>query len=299
MGQFNSIGIVARRHDGSPDRASADTLNAVLHCLRGFGKKVVLDASVLPYLPESATVERAQLAAQCDLAVVIGGDGTLLDAGRTLAPLGVPLVGVHAGKLGFMVDVQTDTLYESFTDIFSNQYLEEPRLMLQLVVEQDGQRSAPQVAVNDIVLTNQAGIRMVDFETWQGSTFISLHKADGFIVATPTGSTAYALSGGGPVMYPTLDAITLVPICPHALSDRPLVMSAKEPVRVVVKGDSRTEALVTCDGQIHTRLSPGAQLHISKADKSMRLIHPRRYDYFRILRDKLRWGRGPDPISAS
>lgn len=298
MSQFNSIGIVARRYDARPDRANADTLNAVLHCLRGFGKKLLLDASVAPYLPDAQTLPRAELAAAADLVVVVGGDGTLLDAGRTLAPLGVPLVGVHGGKLGFMVDVQTDTLYESFTDIFGGHFIEEPRLMLQLVIEQNGQRSEPQVAVNDVVLTNNAGIRMVEFETWQGDTFISLHKADGFIVATPTGSTAYALSGGGPVMYPTLEALALVPICPHALSDRPVVMSANVPVRIVVKGDARTQAVVTCDGQVSTPVACGGQLHIQRAEKSLRLIHPRRYDYFRILRDKLRWGRGPDPVST-
>ncbi len=293
MGQFNRIGIVARRFDGTPDRANADTLNAVLHCLRGFGKSFLLDASCAPYLPDAETVPRSALAEGCDLVVVVGGDGTLLDAGRTLAPYGVALVGVHGGKLGFMVDVQTNTLYEAFTDIFGGAAVEESRLLLQLEIEQNGLRSAPQVAVNDVVLTNTAGIRMVEFETWQGESFISLHKADGFIVSTPTGSTAYALSGGGPVMYPTLAAIALVPICPHALSDRPVVMAADVPVRIVVRGDSRTQALVTCDGQISTPLVPGAVLHVSRAPQDMRLIHPRRYDYFRILRDKLRWGRGP------
>lgn len=297
MSSFHTIGVIARRTEGRTDHNNTATLQAVIKALESHGRRVMLDSTCAPYLPEAITHPRLDLAHASDLVVVVGGDGTLLDAGRTLAPHDVPLVGVHGGKLGFMVDVQLETLEQCFSEILNGEFVEEPRLMLSLVVEQDGQRLPPQYAVNDVVLSNQASIRMVEFETWQGENFISLHKADGMIVATPTGSTAYALSGGGPVLHPSMQALALVPICPHTLSDRPIVLPAAAKIRIVVRGDARTQAMVTCDGQINTSLSPGAVLHLKQAAHPLRLIHPRRYDFFAILREKLRWGRGPEPLS--
>jgi len=172
------------------------------------------------------------------------------------------------------------------------------RLLLQARVHRaDGSFSEPLLALNDIVLRNQATIRMLDFETWLDDEFISAHRADGIIVSTPTGSTAYALSGGGPVLHPGLDALTLVPICPHTLSDRPIVVGAGKPIRIVLRGDI-SGATVTCDGQIGLPLEPGDEIRISRSPYTLRLIHPHRFAYFELLRNKLQWGRSQASLQS-
>jgi NAD+ kinase len=147
------------------------------------------------------------------------------------------------------------------------------------------------LAINDVVMRNQAAVRMLEFETWRGDEFISLHRADGLIVATPTGSTAYALSGGGPVIHPGLEALAVVPICPHTLSDRPVVIGADHPVRVVLGGARGTRAMCTCDGQASVTVNVGDTVEITRSNHVLELIHPKNYKYFNILRNKLHWGR--------
>jgi NAD+ kinase len=150
----------------------------------------------------------------------------------------------------------------------------------------------PELAVNDVVVRNQASIRMLEFETWLNEEFISQHRADGIVVSTPTGSTAYALSGGGPVLHPSISALTLVPICPHTLSDRPIVVPAGGVIRIVLRGEV-SGVSVTCDGQVSVTLDAGDTVEIASSPHPLRLIHPRNYSYFELLRSKLHWGRGP------
>jgi NAD+ kinase len=160
----------------------------------------------------------------------------------------------------------------------------------------DGSLGAPMLAVNDIVVRNQASIRMIEFSTWLAQEseweFICQHRADGIIVSTATGSTAYALSSGGPVLHPSVEAVAIVPICPHTLSDRPIVVPAARTIRIVL-GRDETTATVTCDGQIGEALAPGDTVEISRSPHALRLIHPRNYSYFELLRDKLHWGQNP------
>lgn len=278
---FQRIGIIAKQ-----DPRVRQTVHALQSCLRRLG---------CDSLEAESPSNRRQLGAECQLVIVVGGDGTLLSAARDLAVSGVPILGINLGRLGFMVDVNPAEMEEALAPILSGEYVSEERLLLNAqVLRKDGRVAGPFLAVNDVVIRNQAEIRMLEFETWLDGQFISQHRADGFIVSSPTGSTAYALSGGGPVLHPGLQALALVPICPHTLSDRPIVVGADRTVRIVLRGGPDARAMFTCDGQTTESLAPGESVSIMRAQESLRLIHPRDYNYFEILRSKLHWGRGPD-----
>jgi NAD+ kinase len=288
MPQFQTVGVIGKPNDARV----APTLRAVAGHLARHGCEVLVErASAAAVRGRGRPVSRDVLAQRADLAVVVGGDGTLLNAGRTLAPAGVPILGVNAGRLGFMVDVAPADVRSALDAVLKGRYVREPRLMLSAAVRSGRRVRGPFLAINDVVMRNQAAVRMLEFETWLGDEFISLHRADGLIVATPTGSTAYALSGGGPVMHPGLEALAVVPICPHTLSDRPVVIGAGRPVRVVLGGARGTRAMCTCDGQANVTVKAGDTVEIVRSNHVLELIHPRNYKYFNILRNKLHWGR--------
>ena len=288
---FSTIGVIGK----TADPGVAPTLRALVDYLRARGCEVRLDPSSANHLGEKQTFTREQIGADCDLAVVVGGDGTLLDAARAVADKGVPLLGVNLGRLGFMVDVLPAEMLQTLDQVFAGNYVREERLMLAASVAAGAAEVGPFQALNDVVVRNREFARVIEFDTYKDGTFISHHRADGLIVATPTGSTAYALSGGGPVLHPALPAIVLVPICPHTLSDRPLVLDAGSEIEVVVEAGFPTQALVTCDGQLRHELQGGDRVRIRRADKTVHLIHPPGYDYFKLLRSKLQWGRARQP----
>lgn len=290
MSAFQRLGIIGKR-----DAKATDTVGRLIDWLTAAGREPLLDERLKSDLgrPKACYLSREQLAEACDLVLVVGGDGTLLSAARTLAPRGVPILGINQGRLGFMVDVPPTDLAGPIAAILEGHFVADQRLILEANVHRGERVIGPYFAINDVVIRNQASIRMLEFETWRSHQFISQHRADGLIVSTPTGSTAYALSSGGPVIHPALEALSLVPICPHTLSDRPLVVSADQPIQVILQGGNGTRAMVTCDGQTHETLLPGDRLHIERAPFRLHLIHPAGYDYFGILRDKLHWGRAP------
>ncbi len=290
MKPFRVVGVIGKRRE-----PNVELLRELCASLRRLGCEVLIeDNAALGSDAPATRVDRDQLSARSELIVVVGGDGTLLDAGRSLAHTHKPLLGINQGRLGFMVDVAPESMNESLTAIIGGDYAVEDRLLLSATVERGGSRDgSARLAVNDVVIRNQATIRMIEFETWLDREFISNHRADGMIIASPTGSTAYALSGGGPLLHPSLSAIALVPICPHTLSDRPIVVDGQRPIRIVIRGVDRAQAMVTFDGQTSETLEPGDVVEVSRAAHPLRLIHPTGYSYFRILRDKLRWGSGP------
>lgn len=296
---FQTVGVIGKRRDPRV----TDTLARLCALLREHRRDVLVETETARLLPAGSceTGSREQLASRCQLIVVIGGDGTLLDAGRSLASSDVPILGVNQGRLGFLVDVRPEDMGTTLAALFRGEYIRETRLVLEARVRRaDGGLSLPWMAVNDVVIRNQAAIRMVEFATYlasdvgdgSGWEFISQHRADGFIVSTATGSTAYALSGGGPVVHPALAALALVPICPHTLSDRPIVVPASRTVRIVL-GPNESGATMTCDGQIGTALSPSDAVEIRRSPQDLVLVHPCSYSYFELLRDKLDWGRIP------
>jgi NAD+ kinase len=214
----------------------------------------------------------------------------LVQAARHVPRRGVPLLGINRGRLGFLTDISPEHMLEAVDAILAGDYLEERRLMLSAQIG-DGSSHPKLVALNDVVLQKGETGRMLDFVTTVDGSYVNAHRGDGLIVATPTGSTAYALSCGGPIIQPNVDALVMVPICPHTLSDRPLVLKLTSSIEVRVDTGVGSAAHVVCDGEDLGRIASGDILRIGLADESVTLLHPRDYNYYELLRSKLNWGR--------
>jgi NAD+ kinase len=241
--------------------------------------------------PTIRFVEEEKIAGLADLIVAVGGDGTMLHAAGLAQEHNVPLLGINRGQLGFLADVTPDQMLQSLDNILNGEYSRESRLLLDAhLVKPDGSVITAS-ALNDIVLQRHRTGRMMNFETSIDNKYVNTHSGDGLIVATPTGSTAYALSCGGPIIEPQLDAIVVVPICPHTLSDRPIVVPATLEIEVRLIECIDTQAEVTADGHSFGTLTAMDRLLISAADNRIRLIHPPGHDFYEILRSKLHWGR--------
>lgn len=256
--------------------------------------KAGIDVISLPNAAGALKVQAVQdsdIADVADLIIAVGGDGTMLHAAALTGNGRVPLLGVNRGRLGFLADVSPAEMLENLQQILAGQFSRETRLQLDArIVSADGsQRTA--VALNDIVLQRRDTGRMVDIETRIADRYVNTHAGDGLIIATPTGSTAYALSCGGPIIEPLLDAVVIVPICPHTLSDRPIVIPANLDIKVKLLPRDDTKAEVTVDGNSIGALDPDDRLVISESADRITLIHPPGYDYYGILRSKLHWGR--------
>lgn len=236
-------------------------------------------------------VAESALLAGAELVVAIGGDGTLLHAAGLVAGHDIPLLGINRGRLGFLTDVMPDDMLASVDAALDGHCSIDARALLAAeFLSPTGERKRG-LALNDVVVQKSQSGHLVDFETWIDDRFVNTHGGDGLIVATATGSTAYALSVGGPIVAPDLDVVVVAPICPHTLSDRPIVVSARSTieVRLIDRPDSLAE--VACDGHSLGTLQPGAALRIGPSSTRIRLLHPAGYDYFRLLRSKLNWGR--------
>ena len=222
--------------------------------------------------------------------VAVGGDGTLLHTARMLAPHGVPLIGVNLGRLGFLTDISTERMEEELGRILDGDFKTEPRILLEAEVIRDGKVMHRANAMNDVVINKGTLARLIEFETRVDGEFVSSTRADGIIVATPTGSTAYALSAGGPILHPTLPALVLVPICPHTLSDRPLAVGSDSLIEITMISTSRQSAHVTFDGQTNFALHDKDMLRVRRSERPAILIHPSRRSHYEVLRAKLGWG---------
>ena len=231
------------------------------------------------------------LASDADLIIAVGGDGTMLHAASMTKDVDVPLLGINRGRLGFLSDVSPDQMLESLDQIFSGNFSKESRLRLTATIVRRDAENEIELALNDVVLQRRDTGRILDFETRIGGHYVNTHMADGLIVATPTGSTAYALSCGGPIIEPQLDAVVVVPICPHTLSDRPVVVPADQDIEVTLLPRDDTKAEISVDGHSMGAFNPGDKLQIKAASHPATLIHPPGYDYYEILRSKLHWGR--------
>jgi NAD+ kinase len=238
----------------------------------------------IPRLPET------ELAANVDLIVAIGGDGTLLRAARNAAADKVPLLGVNLGRLGFLTDVMPEKMLQIIDSILKGDYIEESRIMLQASLNGQQHSDRTLFALNDVTAKVGNSAHMQDFATWVNGDYVNTHGGDGLIVATATGSTAYALSCGGPIIQPTVDALVIVPICPHTLSDRPLVIPSSSRIEIRIKPRFEDVAQVNCDGETLGELGIDDTLTIGVAKDTVRLLHPRGYDYYELLRSKLSWG---------
>jgi NAD+ kinase len=258
---------------------------------KGHAVRVIADEALALDGAGVNTVPETELAPGADLIVAVGGDGAMLHAARMAAMADVPVLGVNRGRLGFLADVGPEQMLQSLDDALGGRCQAERRMLLAAQLLADG-RPIDALALNDVVVAKRETGRMVDVRTWVDGAYVNTHVGDGFIIATPTGSTAYALSCGGPIVHPSLDAVVLVPVCPHTLSDRPIVVPADSVVEIELADRFESRAQVVCDGIVLCDLDPGVRLRIERARVSATLLHPPGHDYYRILRSKLHWGRG-------
>jgi NAD+ kinase len=233
----------------------------------------------------------ASIGERADLAIVLGGDGSMLTAARKLAASDVPLVGVNQGRLGFMTDLAQDSMLDGVADLLDGQYQSEQRFLLDASVHRDGDLMFETQALNDVVVNKGDLGRMIEFAVSIDGEFIYNQRSDGLIIATPTGSTAYALSANGPILHPAVPGIALVPLCPHALSNRPITVSDACRIEIVIHAPHR--ARVHADGQEKFELEAGDRVCVARSGRSIRFLHPLGYSYFAMLREKLHWSETP------
>lgn len=284
---FHTVGLVGK-YNNQGMGVSVRALAAFLHAR---GHEVLLACQTAEHLgiEDFPTRNLHELAAGSDVVVVLGGDGTMLSIARELAPNGVPLIGVNQGRLGFLTDITIDHMLEAIAEILSGQYVAEERILLNGQVRRGSELVFESTAFNDVVVGKGGTGRLIDLKIAINSEFVYSQRADGLVVASPTGTTAYALSSGGPIMHPTLEAVAMVPICPHTLSARPIVVSSHS--RIEIQLTYADDARVHFDGQIYFDLHSGDRVWITRAVHPVTLLHPHSYSYYDTLRQKLHWGK--------
>lgn len=286
---FSKIAIL-----GNPaDNAALDSVTAVVSHLTSAGiETVVSDKLPKPAAPaQRSPVDDAGIAHDADLVVAVGGDGTMLYAARQAYAHQVPVLGINRGRLGFLADIKPEEIAEGIDSVLAGDFSSEQRMLLQVDILRGDEVVSSGIAVNDVVIKRRETARMLEYQTSVDGRYVNTHGGDGFIAATPTGSTAYALSCGGPIVEPSMDALVLAPICPHTLADRPIVISGRSTTEVRLLQNHGTNADVSGDGELIGELEAGERMRIVVADQPIELIHPPGYDYFSVLRSKLYWGR--------
>lgn len=287
MDNFRNIGVIGRM--GSVK--VVETLRQLRTYLLNENYQVILEQDTAGMLPgHGLQVASKKLMGEiCDLVIVVGGDGSLLGAARELAKSKVPVLGVNRGRLGFLTDISPAHLEERLGEVLQGEYIEDHRFLLDGNLERDGQPVGYGSALNDVVLHPGKSTRMIGFDLYIDGHFVYSQRSDGLIVATPTGSTAYSLSAGGPIMHPKLDAIVLVPMFPHTLSSRPIVVDGKSEIKLVIGDTNETYPQISFDGQMDIACAPGDIIRITKKPFKIRLIHPKDHDFYATCRDKLGW----------
>ena len=288
--RFQTIALIGR----FADPRVAEAMQALAAHAAGRGVTVLVDESgIVARGAGVVALPEAELVTRAELLVAVGGDGTLLYAARLADGRDVPLLGINRGRLGFLADISASEMFDRFSDVLEGRYSTDLRHLLNARLLDAAQREHSAMrALNDVVLQKRETGRMLDFESWIDGRFVNTHGGDGFVIATATGSTAYALSCGGPIVTPNLDALVLAPVSPHTLSDRPIVVSRHSVVELRLVAQAPVRAQVTCDGILLGDLPPEGRLVVEPAPQTVTLLHPPGYDYFRILRSKLHWGRG-------
>ena len=290
---FPRIGIFAA--------ATGNNISETLTSLIGFLRQephhhIILEtktATMLTHANSANTtiVPLKTIGAECDLLIVVGGDGSILKAGRAIVDYKIPIVGINRGTLGFMADISPDQINNHLGAILQNQYNQEPRCVLHVDIIRNGKKVFANKAINDVVLYNADRARLIEFTIYIDSQFVMQQRSDGIIVATPTGSTAYALSAGGPILDPSLPAFTLVSLNPHTLTSRPIVIKDSSNIRLVLPSKQNISHKIACDGQRHIALTAKDEILIKKHSHPLQILHPKDHNHFALLRSKLGWGR--------
>ena len=293
MQSVSQVGVIGKFRN----QEALDTVSALCQHLKARGISVILEAVTAAALQEHGfentenylTSSREEMGQQAQLVLVVGGDGSLLNAARALSVHNVPVMGINRGRLGFLTDIHPDDMFSLVDQVLDGKYVEEQRFLIECQVMRQGEKVGEGRALNDIVLHLGKILRMIEFEVTVDDHFVYRQRADGIIVATPTGSTAYALSAGGPIMHPTIDAISLVPMNAHTLNSRPIVIPGDSQIELLITDNNETSPQLSCDGQVHLPLAPGDRVLIKKQANRLKLIHPHDQNYFQVLRSKLQW----------
>jgi len=284
---FKKIAIIGKYNNLKEDPNFSSKLQALIE---------FIDSKKIQVFIEEKTQQQFKLnsydsvaLSQCkdvDLIIVLGGDGTMLGVGRTISHMGVPMVGINQGRFGFLADISFDAMEKELTSILEGNYITDERMLLSVKVMRDNKLIYESLALNDIVI--KSGSRLIELELSVSQKLLHNQRSDGIIVATPTGTTAYALSAGGPILHPDLDSVAIVPISPHTLSNRPIAINAEQPISVKII--DMDEGFLSVDGQIKFPLDLRDQIYIQKSSNCVTILHPKDYCYFEMLRNKLNWG---------
>ncbi|MGD9660973.1 MAG: NAD(+) kinase [Porticoccaceae bacterium] len=288
MVNFNRIGVLTKLHHPEV----LDTINLLIRFLVRENLEVVVESGLAGYLHGNSfkVADGNAMASAVDLVIVVGGDGSMLSAARDMVHHQVPLLGVNRGRLGFLTDILPEEVEARVRRVLQGEYVVSDRFLLDVSITRNGQVISNGLALNDVVLHPGKSVRMLEFELYIDRQFVYSQRSDGLIVSTPTGSTAYALSAGGPILHPKLDAMVLVPMNPHTLTSRPIAIAGDSEVEIRVGERRDIEPQVTCDGQEDFITEPGDIIRIWRESKTLRLIHPVDHNFYSICRSKLGWG---------
>ncbi|MFD2632494.1 NAD(+) kinase [Idiomarina piscisalsi] len=292
MSAFQRIGLLGKVND----RGTQLTLETVTTALNERGYDIALESRTAEQLPQKLlesgkikTINLAELGEWADIAVVVGGDGNMLGAARALCEHDIGVIGVNRGNLGFLTDLDPDEVMTHLLNVLEGEYRVEKRFLLSAEVISNGSPAGAGRAINEIVLHSDKVAHMIEFELYIDDHFVFSQRSDGLICATPTGSTAYSLSGGGPILHPNLNAMTLVPMFPHTLSSRPIVVDGESDIRLRAAYDNDL-LQISCDGHVRMAVHPGDDIVLKKHDHTLKMIHPVDHNYYHVLRNKLGWG---------
>jgi NAD+ kinase len=278
------IGLILKRRDPRV----REVVTEIIPWLQSHGVEVFIDQETANQYPLSCCVTAADALAACvDVITVFGGDGTFLYAARLAGKSGVPLLGINLGSLGFLTEIKLEEVHSAFERLLGGQYRLEERVLVEVKVLRREEQLVQYLALNDAVINKGALARIIELEVWVNSELVTTTRADGLIISTPTGSTAYSMSAGGPIVYPTLGALIITPICPHTLSNRPVVVPDTAPVGICLHHGS--DVMLTVDGQVGIPLIQGDFVRFQKAGSSLRIIQATNSTFFKLLREKLKW----------
>ena len=286
---FTTIALIGKHKN--PDIA-APLLNLAQY-LSSKNHEVLLDHITASHIHSDGypALSLEEIGEKANLAIVMGGDGTMLNIARMLVSYDVPLIGINQGRLGFLTDLSADTMFETLDEMLAGQYITERRMLLYAEIIRSGNRAFGSLAFNDVVLYRGMNIGMIEFEVRVDDEYVNTLRSDGLIITTPTGSTAYALSSGGPILHPSLDLIALVPVCPHTLSNRPIVIGPNAIVQVQMHSSANVR--INCDSHSWLDLEQTDNIVVRRFPKTVRLLHSKNHSYYRMLREKLGWSEFP------
>ena len=286
MGAFSTIGLVA--HNNS--ELIQESFDRVIRCLQDQSVDVLVEAETAQVLPagDLQVLEADALGQHCDLIIAVGGDGNILGTARLFAPLDVPVVGVNRGRLGFLADISPDDIESALKEVLAGNYSIEEHFLLEGEVSVDGRQEVAS-ALNEVLVHSAEMPKMIEFDLYVDNEFVYTQYSDGLIISSPTGSTAYALSAGGPIMVPSLDALVLVPMFPHSLNSRPLMVKGDSEIRICVGSNIGTNARVSFDSHLEFEIEPGESLTVTQQSTRLKLIHPPGHSFYQVCRSKLDW----------